>query len=287
MIVWQHAQHPDRISMVDTNIKDLLLQQSLLDQALAPSTTHELIEKLASWETTGWVWRGQSRAWKLHSGAVRVSRQARTKPWLNSRVPLEHLVAAHEDALLCEARTRGHIKPDVPDLAALAILQHHGAATRYLDATTNMLVAAWFATRSDPEEDGLLMLLPRGKEIDGNELRAGIHELRASNELRSFRPPVSLLRAVAQHSVLLFGKTSENDDCSLPVPFDISHAIRVSPELKKSLRKSFHTVFRLDEAAMFPDLLGFCLENSVQGGWLAGAAFQNLKSLMDADPGST
>ncbi|WP_104981387.1 FRG domain-containing protein [Sorangium cellulosum] len=147
------------------------LPQNLLDQAPAPTTTHELIEELTSWETTESVWRGQPRTWALHSGAARVALRARSEVPLHASRQLEDLVSMYEDALLAEARSRGYFGPETADLAALAILQHNGAATRFLDATTNLLVAAWFACSADKDDDGLLMLLPRGKEIGGDELR--------------------------------------------------------------------------------------------------------------------
>jgi hypothetical protein len=150
-------------------ILGFFLPQSLLEQAPAPKTTHELIEELSSWETIESVRRGQSLARTLHSGAARIAFRARSTGPLHAAHSLESLVSAHEDALLAEARSRGHFGSETSDLAAFAILQHHGAATRFLDATTNLLVAAWFACSADKDDDGLLMLLDPPKRLPNDD----------------------------------------------------------------------------------------------------------------------
>ncbi|MEG3133068.1 FRG domain-containing protein [Rouxiella sp. T17] len=43
------------------------------------------------------------------------------------------------------------------DFKLLAKLQHHGAATRLIDVSRNMLVALWFECRSKTDQTGILL----------------------------------------------------------------------------------------------------------------------------------
>jgi FRG domain len=83
-------------------------------------------------------WRGHADIdWRLDSGAVRRLLQA--EPWLRgSPECLEDEVQGYETQLLYNARLAGHGHHEgrqLGDLELLAMLQHHGAATRLLDFT--------------------------------------------------------------------------------------------------------------------------------------------------------
>ncbi|MFD3232234.1 FRG domain-containing protein [Rahnella aceris] len=43
------------------------------------------------------------------------------------------------------------------DFELLAKFQHHGAVTRLIDVSRNMLVALWFACRSQTDKKGILL----------------------------------------------------------------------------------------------------------------------------------
>lgn len=69
------------------------------------------------------------------------------------------------------------------DFELLAKLQHHGAATRLIDVSRNMLVALWFTCSSEPEKTGLLFGLAAGVII-GLE---GLMEVGAGIITKNFR----------------------------------------------------------------------------------------------------
>lgn len=202
---------------------------------------------------------------------MRLAQRARAGGVFNRRIRLERFVAAHEDALLEEARSRGHLPSDLADLHALALLQHHGAATRLVDATTNLIIAAWFAASGHENEDGVIFLLPRGKELSGTRaLSRPMKKVRSTRQLQSYRPPLSMLRAVAQHAVMLVGPVADEPDCCLPHKLHSDQLIRVTPTLKESLVSAFTAHLGTDLAAIFPDLQGFCAQHSTSRSFLEG-----------------
>lgn len=103
-----------------------------------------------TWQEEVWLWRGQSRVeWLLEPGIHTRLR--------NSGFDLiDENVGAVTAQLLTLARARGLHRVenlDLPDLALLAHLQHHGAATALLDVTVDPLVALWMtvnASAADP-----------------------------------------------------------------------------------------------------------------------------------------
>jgi len=96
-----------------------------------------------------WLWRGQADArFGLEPGVhTRV---------LNSKLSHDDkTVIAATTHLLSTARKAGLDKDGaftMPDLALLATLQHHGAATPLLDVTTDPLIALWMVANATGEE---------------------------------------------------------------------------------------------------------------------------------------
>ena len=147
------------------------LPEELLRDAPAPETIHHLFEEVAQWEVSESVWRGQSRPWAIHPGAARVARAA-IEPsghLFGAGTLVSRLAAVRDDTLLAEGRSKGFLTLGGSDLHDLAVLQHYGAATSCLDATSNLIVALWFAVNDHPKEDGIVVLLPRGNplQVDG------------------------------------------------------------------------------------------------------------------------
>ena len=68
----------------------------------------------------------------------------------------ERELREYENRLLNRARIAGHGFRDrrLDDLELLGLLQHHGAATRLTDFTTNAFIALWFACQARPDEYG-------------------------------------------------------------------------------------------------------------------------------------
>ena len=96
-----------------------------------------------------WLWRGQANAnHGLEPGMhTRVHREAEED---------ETALPRATDYLLKSARSAGVDRTSsdflLPDLALLARLQHHGAATPLLDVTFDPLVALWFVAFADKDD---------------------------------------------------------------------------------------------------------------------------------------
>src|SRR4051812_17076601 len=98
-----------------------------------------------------WLWRGQaSRAYRLEPA---MHTRVRSTPGL----AMDDQNAQWATSALIEAARQNHLDVvedlRLPDLALLAHLQHHGAATPFLDVTVDPLVALWMvvhASGADP-----------------------------------------------------------------------------------------------------------------------------------------
>jgi hypothetical protein len=101
-----------------------------------------------------WLWRGQAdERYGLEPG---MHTRVLSSP---SVVPTEHFVAKSTEHLIDvarQARLDQQEKTILPDLALLAHLQHHGAATPLLDVSTDPLIALWMVAFANAKEpDGL------------------------------------------------------------------------------------------------------------------------------------
>ncbi|KAA3609398.1 MAG: FRG domain-containing protein [Planctomycetota bacterium] len=102
----------------------------------------------------------------------------------------------------------------------LALAQHHGLPTRFLDLTSNPLVACFFAIRKEPKEDGVVYnvrrsyvlslgriyrhhLLGEAIEAIGSNPITPI-SLSESKKTRIFQPPMFSRRIAAQSSYLMW-----------------------------------------------------------------------------------
>jgi hypothetical protein len=112
-----------------------------------------------------WLWRGQANAaFNLEPGLhTRVRRCAAALD--------DATVLGFTDDLLTAARAAGlnrHENTNLPDMALLALLQHHGAATPLLDVTLDPVVGLYMAVVSpnavDDDEDGVLFAIRRPNE---------------------------------------------------------------------------------------------------------------------------
>ncbi|MGY4856327.1 FRG domain-containing protein [Cryobacterium sp. AP23] len=110
--------------------------------------TRSLLKALATIQTKHHahklVWRGQQNtAWAVHSSLYR--KIVTAGPPSESRLIAAELMAMEHARLWGERQGRA--------LDFFADLQHYGAPTRFLDATVDPEMAAWFAVEANPELD--------------------------------------------------------------------------------------------------------------------------------------
>lgn len=235
------------------------------------------------------VWRGVAdRGWPLHPGLYR-------RALRQHRAPRELDIKAIEHEIIYSARKAqyGTRKGrELTDLELLAVLQHHGAATRLLDVTRNTLVALWFATQpavdaNGRERDGALFgidvtgrSLPRRREtwsIDGITRTPGLWH---------WEPPPLEERIRAQLGSFVFSRTTtvsgpsgdvltsldlqprELDDlkeglatrlaATVPAPRRRPLIVFIIPSSsKRAIRDELATFYGQDERTIYPDLPGF------------------------------
>jgi FRG domain len=98
-----------------------------------------------------WLWRGQANGrYGVEPGMhTRVLDSSKPKNGDTVQLGTNHLLAIAREARLDQSE-----EMRLPDLALLATLQHHGAATPLLDVSTDPLIALWmvaFANAEDPD----------------------------------------------------------------------------------------------------------------------------------------
>ena len=213
------------------------------------------------------MWRGQADiAWPIHSAAYR--RIALTKS-----LPTETDVRSYEKRLLEHATHRGFRDLNgkrLSDFELLARLQHHGAATRLVDATRNALVGLYFAAAEHPKKTGLLLGIHTDflggyeGESEPRPYEDIFEGLEQFNHPQTWEPPNVSPRVAAQHSQFLYSVVSSQKTGSLC--FEESKgsylAIAISPTMKTRAMKILSSVFDMRLLTLFPDLDGFGSANS-------------------------
>jgi hypothetical protein len=235
-------------------------------------------------------WRGQSNlAWPIDSSAVRrVSRHGGPPVNLVPMGPgamdgaaqidkddpaaLEYYLQRYESYLLNSARRAGHgfqSGRELNDLELLAVLQHHGAATRLLDFSRNAAVALWFASSENPADYGLLIAIESHKTkqlISEADLTKTIREIVLLQDYPwtfAWQPRHLFERMRVQQSFFLFSKVERREwgSLSLPGPKQANGGLRliaICPELKSEVAIGQHErMFGFTGLGLFPDLEGF------------------------------
>jgi hypothetical protein len=162
-------------------------------------------------------WRGQAELdWRLDSGAVRRLHEPRPEEDPLEMPPeyLEEQLREYENRLMQRARMAGHGHHDgreLSDLELLALLQHHGAATRLLDCTRNAYIALWFAASEHPDRYGLVIGLDLAGSFAVHEattLRKPMRDLldEAGTRLSFWWPSALSPRIPAQQGFFLWGQ---------------------------------------------------------------------------------
>lgn len=213
------------------------------------------------------LWRGQSNiAWPLNSSTYR--RLNRTSSNVN-----ENSILGYEEYLLKHATHQGNrfeSGKELSDFELLAKLQHHGAATRLIDCSRNILAALWFACASEPDKTGLLFGI-NSHYLGGSENKP---ESRAYREIfkgleefehpQTWQPPVVSKRIAAQGAQFLYSTVVDSDMGSLAIEKskETHIAIGISPSFKQTALEDLADLFDIRYLTLFPDIDGFGHANS-------------------------
>jgi hypothetical protein len=221
------------------------------------------------------MWRGQSDIdWPLHSTAYR--RLCSRKDHVSGgKMPNERDLCFYEKSLLKAADHKGYRFYEgrrLPDFELLARLRHHGAATRLVDATRNMLVALWFCVESNPAKVGLLIGI-HAHYVGGYEGETKEGDYEAVTEVLSkyqhpmtWEPSPNSPRVAAQHSQFLYSALCKEKTGSLVLPKqkDCVLAMAITPEVKTQASRVLSEVFDIRRATLFPDFDGFSFSRGPQ-----------------------
>lgn len=245
----------------------------LFGKVALPTAFSEIIELSsihANERRNVYMWRGQADInWALHSSAYRrLSKNGVAQV-------SERNMRDYEKRIISEATHQGYDYDNgrkLTDLEILAKLQHHGAATRLVDFSRNMLVALWFACKSEEDKTGLLFGI-HTEHLGGFEGRPenrsynetlGNDSLKIHNHPQTWQPPVVTKRIAAQSAQFLYSSVSDHPAGSLSFVKDNKAMlpIAITSKLKPVLLELLEGTFDIRLFTLFPDLDGFCLANS-------------------------
>lgn len=193
----------------------------------AGGDAEELLAKIA--RITTWsrecrfVWRGHpDEAWTLHSALFDRIRH-------EGGAPPDELRLRQVEAQLLTRAARGGFGGDagVSELERLAVLQHHGTATRLLDVTTDPMIAMWFACEASDLADkrGVLFAIEvsRAVHLDWSESRtiADVVDSLDADQLAVYWPKPIDVRIQVQRGAFVFGRVPDDqtirDAISVPI----------------------------------------------------------------------
>jgi len=213
------------------------------------------------------MWRGQAdERWLLDSSCYRMLR-------LNKPAPTERDVAYHERWLLNRATHRGyrfHDGRELSDFDLLARLQHHGAATRLIDATRSILVGLFFACYTAPTQPGLLFGIS-SNHLGGGEghLLNGTYEDVINSACKyghpqTWDPPAVSKRVSAQHSQFVYSRIELDQPYGTLALESNAHLMifGIKADQKESYLLQLKSCFDISPESIFPDLDGFCAQHS-------------------------
>ncbi|CAH3657194.1 hypothetical protein AI2799V1_1431 [Enterobacter cloacae] len=249
------------------------IESKLFGTTAAPenfSNILDLITKHALDRFNVYMWRGQANIdWPIHSAAFR-----RVQMGQSTRVTERHM-RFYEKRLLKRARHQGYGYEDgrkLSDFEVLAKLQHHGAATRLIDFSRNLLVALWFACKSEPDKTGLLFglhsenLLGHEGEVEERDYEEIFKEGNYEEDIhpRTWQPPVVTKRIASQGAQFLYSTVCDHPYGSLAFDKeeDAFIAMAITPTVKKAMLELLEGTFDVRQITLFPDIDGFCFANS-------------------------
>jgi len=224
------------------------------------------------------LWRGQADIdWPLHSTAYRRLVAQESKFLFKNGAPGNEALSFYERGLIEQATHRGYRQLDgrrLNDFELLARLQHHGAATRLLDTTRNILVGLYFSAREAPDKMGALFGWhshfiggPVEGRIFSEDYETATSSLGKYDYPQSFEPTLVSPRVASQQSHLLFSRVSSHKMGSLCIDPDPRSflAIAIPAKYKEPILTDLVDLFDIRYLTLFPDIDGFSRANAVSG----------------------
>ncbi|HHX8301718.1 TPA: FRG domain-containing protein [Vibrio diabolicus] len=243
------------MNYIETKLFGTVAQPSNLIELLSLVSNH------AGERRNVYLWRGQANInWPIHSSAFRR---------LVSRGNVRELdMQSYEKYLLGHATHQGYRFEngrELSDFELLAKLQHHGAATRLVDVSRNILVGLWFCCSSEPNEMGLLLgvhsdNLGGGENKGENRPYSEIFEdLEEYEYPQTWQPPTVTKRIAAQGGQFLYSAVSQYPTGSLTLDDspDANLYVAISPDAKKEFLAQLEGTFDIRYLTLFPDIDGF------------------------------
>mgnify|MGYP001353022025 CR=1 FL=1 len=247
--------------MVDRRADDFL------DEVASWSQLSDLVEHFSYFNGHDWLFRGVTDA--AHGLVPRIGRED-TRGLKHEQGTTERVRVPYreEDERAVFTMFRQQARPHLPsqpesEIEWLAIAQHFGLPTRFLDWTDILLAAAWFAVEDGgaKKNDSALWVTKGVPPVDNG----AVDPLKIA-EPGIYRPPHMSPRIAAQGSVLMIcPKPTEELDLTFAKKIVIRHEAQFI--IKKRLNAC-----GINRRQLFPDLIGL-IEHLTwlhKNDWLAG-----------------
>lgn len=200
--------------------------------ASAPTPEQELRATLrAIWDLHAfykdeqWLWRGQANSgYRLEPAIHTRVREAGSLADADVLSTTQKLISATRFASLDR-----HESTILHDLALLAMLQHHGAATPLLDVTLDPVVALYMAAFSkngaDDHNDGVVFAIkrPAARPLEKFDSRpfADIYADLPADKVAAYEAPDVSERLRIQRGLFLLAKVLDSDNATIPLTFEL------------------------------------------------------------------
>lgn len=242
-----------------------IINSNLFGNIQAPENLSELLELISihsEKKREVYFWRGQANIdWQIHSSAYRRLSK-------HGRLVKESDICHYEKYLLEQATHQGYRFENgriLSDFELLAKLQHHGAATRLIDCSRNLLVALWFACYAEKDKTGLIFglhtdyILGSERCDETRTYQDVCKEIEQFNSAISWQPPIVTRRIASQSAHFLYSKVSNTEIGSLLIdPDKKTHlALAIEPQTKRKLLQQLDRTFDISYFSLFPDIDGF------------------------------
>lgn len=214
-------------------------------------------------------WRGQSDiSWRIDSSGYRRI--------INTNYPGDDQnwnLRNYEGKLLEQATHKGYRYfegRELYDFELLGRLQHHGAATRLVDFSKNVLIALWFSIIENSHKHGLLLgictdyIYGEENKLIKEPYNSIILECEKVGGLFTWEPPSISARMAAQHSQFLYSKVVDKETGSLVLPERDGSTtfIAIDSSLKNKFKEILERSFDFWTISLFPDIDGFGKANN-------------------------